>query len=76
MSYERYKCECGKSTNYGISYNPSENPRSYWIGSCCDNGSGVGCVVAEDIKFCPFCAKKLPLTDKDAICVEDDQDGN
>lgn len=53
--YYFFECECGKDTNYGISRYIKDY--DYCIESCC----GGGCVVAEGVKYCPFCGKKLEV---------------
>ena len=49
-----YECECGKETEYGIIRHKTY--KEWNINSCCGN-----CNSANNIKYCPFCGKKITL---------------
>ena len=49
-----YECECGKNTQYGI-YRWKDDTDVWQIDACW----GGGCNAATDIKYCPYCGRKL-----------------
>jgi len=50
-----YECDCQTETEYGI-YRDYPDGDTWYIDSCCG-----GCVSASDVKFCPFCSKKIEV---------------
>lgn len=53
--YFKYVCDCGSDTEYGI-YRYKDD-QEWCIDSCC----GGGCYSAINIKYCPFCGKKIKV---------------